>query len=301
MSVEPYGTGANSEIGTENLRSMAITLTKCQGWTITFDSFWTGFASKAVFVPGCDESAQSCVDIALPIFNEYGWKGYICAPRSVLPNPTTATYADLNADPAYKTLTPIRTLYPAMSTMYDAGWDVINHSLSHRSLGYLTNPAEIQMEIERPRAWAVAGGLVRGSEFYASPNSSTSRLAQTVIAGCGMVLQRHSVKVNNSLTPWGFDNPNSLGSHDLGGVVAGQSVALLKNIIDNICRYGDVWWPFWHKIRTLGDPGDGSGIYVVDGLNIYESNFRRVAAHMRQKELAGEASVLSPTQLYYGA
>lgn len=304
----PYGTGvsyngtaADSEIGSADLRSIAISFQSCVGWTITLDSIWTGFAGKAAFVIGCDQAAQSCVDVALPIFQQYGWRGYVCSPRGVLANPTTAAYANMIADPIYADIASARVAYPVLGTLYDAGWDVINHTMTHRSQGYLTNPAEVQLEVDRARAWATSGGLIRGSEFYASPNSSTSRLSEKVIAGCGIVLQRHAKKINNTLTAWGFDNPNYLGSHDWGSSSTGQSLAILYNVIDNVCRYGDVYWPFWHNIRTLGDPGDGSGIYAVDGQNIYASNFRLACAYMKAKIDAGEASgVYSPTELYYG-
>jgi hypothetical protein len=164
----------------------------------------------------------------------------------------------------------------------------------------LTNPGEIQMEVERARAWLAGSAMPRGSEFYASPASNTSRLAEAVIAGCGFALQRHARKVNNSLTPWGFDNPNSLGSHDIGSTTTGQALSILQNVVDVTERYGDVYWPFWHVIRTLGDPGDASGIYGVDSLNIYASNFRAFLAYIRARELAGGLVVLSPSQLYYG-
>lgn len=294
------GTGADSELASANARSLMITFSNCVGWTITLDSLWTGFSSRAAVVLGCDQAAQSCADIALPIFQQYGWKGYVCSPRGVLPNPTTATYADMAADASYANMVSARTTYPVLGTLYDAGWDAINHSWTHRSLGYLTNPGEIQMEIERARAWLAGSGLPRGGEFYASPNSNTSRLSEAVIAGCGMALQRHAKKINNSLTPWGFDNPGYLGAYDIGSQSTAQSVPLMRNVLDNNERYGDVLWPFWHEIRTLGDPGDGSGIYTPDNLNIYASNFRQFMAYIREREQAGGLVVLSPTQLYYG-
>lgn len=305
--VHPYGvgcsilgTGADSEFGTANARSLMITFSNCVGWTITLDSLWTGFSSQAAVVLGCDQAAQSCADIALPLFQQYGWKGYVCSPRGVLPNPTTDTYANMAADPTYADMVSARTAYPVLGTLYDAGWDVINHTWTHRSMGYLSSAGEIQMEIERARAWLAGSGMPRGGEFYASPNSSTSRLSEAVIAGCGMSLQRHAKKINNSLTPWGFDNPNYLGAHDIGNSSTGQSLPILQNQVDVIERYGDVYWPFWHVIRTLGDPGDASGIYNLDNLNIYASNFRAFCAYIRQRELAGGLVVVNPTQLYYG-
>lgn len=300
IEVTTLGTGADSEIASANARSLMITFVSCTGWVITLDSLWTGFSSRAVVVPGCDQAAQSCVDIALPLFAQYGWKGYVCSPRGVLANPTTATYADMVADASYADMVSARTTYPVLGTLYDAGWDVINHSWTHRSLGYLTSAGEIQMEIERSRAWLVGSAMPRGGEFYASPASNSSRLSEAVVSGCGMALQRHGKKINNSLTPWGFDNPGYLGSHDIGNATTGQSLAILQNVLDNCERYGDVYWPFWHVIRTLGDPGDASGIYAVDNLNIYASNWRAFMVHIRAREQAGGVVVLSPSQLYYG-
>lgn len=299
-----FGTGADSEFATNNVRSLGIAVTGCVGWTLTFDAIVTDFESKTVFVLGCDQAAQSCLDIAVPLLASYGAQGYICSPRNVLANPTTATYANMDADASYKDVSSLRATYPVVASVYDAGWDVINHTLTHRSMGYLTGAAgaaEIQMEIDRSRAWAYGGGIRRGGEFYASPQSSTSRLSEAVIAGSGILMQRHIKPINNAFTPFGFDNPNHIGGLDLGNQTNAQTLARLSVIIDNVCRYGDVFFPFWHEIRTLGDPGDGSGVYTLDNLNIYASNFRQIVAYMAAKVASGEAQGFkTPTQLYYG-
>lgn len=295
-----FGTGANSEIYANNIRSIAINLVTMGGWTLTFDSVWTRFDGIATVIPMADQATDDSVVNALPVFNEYGWKAGFMNPRGVLANPTTDTYAALDAAGIYNDITSYSGFGPPAVEMYAAGWDCLNHSMTHRSAGYLANPGEIKLEVTRARAWAHRSGMYRGTEFYVSPNSSTSRLSEKAVEDTGMLWQRHGKPLSNMVTQWGFDNTRYIGGYDMGHQTTAQSVSLMTNIVDQIIRYKSVFMPFWHFIRTTGDPGDGTGIYTVDNLNIYASNWRQFWAYVRTKELAGQIRVLSPTQYWYG-
>lgn len=291
MITGPFGDGSNGNIVANNLRGMAITASNLVGCTLYFDSIWTGFAGKAVFVPMIDQLTSDVLTEVLPIMQANGWQITAMAPRDVWVSGATigGNYGDLTYE------------YAAGAAVYQAGWDIINHTMSHRRLGDMTAPEDIHYEVEFARAWNCGQGYRRGSEFYASPQSSSSRLSDKIIEAAGFKLQRHARKVNVSVTPWGVDNLNQIGAMDLGNQTTGQKASKIKKCIDTICRYGDAFFPFWHFCRVLGDPATGEGVYTSDNLQIYKTNLQQVFDYMAVKIQNGEAyGVISTSQFYYG-
>lgn len=294
MVVGYYGSGTTANIVGQNLRSIQILANNIQiGTTIYLDSIWTGFTSKAVFVPMIDQMTSDSVSTVLPMAKAKGWKLTAMAPRQIWAS------GQIVGGTFYGDMTNVQSPYAA--ALYTAGWDIINHTITHRPMQPITSDSEIRYEIEMAKGWNRAQGFLRGSEFYASPQSSTSRLSEKVIAASGMKLQRHARKYNVSITPWGIDNPNHLGAVDLGNQTTAQSATKIKKCIDTICRYGDAFFPFWHTCRTLGDDGTGELIYVNDNLNIYQSNLQQVFDYMALKVAQGQAyGVIPVSQFWYG-
>ncbi|HBZ05660.1 MAG TPA: hypothetical protein DEP03_04495 [Massilia sp.] len=296
LSFTKYGTGAGSELldTTGNfLKTLFIDLENFAGCKLYFDSLWTGFSSKPQFCLGVDQLSSDGIDYVLPVFEEYGWVGYVAAPRRVVGN-ESKIIRDWTPDAAGD--------YAFCRTYYDAGWDIINHTANHYNLATETNPAAIRYEIEAAKSWYAQSGFVRGQEFYASPQSGTSILAEKVITNCGIKLQRHSLHSNVHITPFGIDNPASVGSIDIGNHGAGwQKFSAIKTWIDNIVLYGATGFPFWHTVTTLGDSGSGEDL-TGDDLRITKSAFEKTMAYIRQLELAGTVNVTrGMTGFYYGA
>lgn len=287
----PYGDGSNGNINAANLQWIAITLNGAlwAGSTVYLDSIWTGFEPQTTVTFGCDQ-ATSDLQTAIDTASTYGWKLYAMAPRGVWTSGTVigGDYADTTYN------------YPMLDAAYAAGWDVVNHTMTHRSLGALTNAAEVKYEVMRAEGWMAAQGYTRGRGFYASPNSSTSRLAEKVIKNCGFKWQRHARGYINPVTPWGLANPHHQGAIDMGNQTNWQSSSRIKNAIDHAIRYGGCLNLFWHFIRTAGDDGSGVGIYTTDNLNIYRSNWLEVARYLKEREDAGDLRVITPGQLIYG-
>jgi len=301
-----YGTGANANILSNPITFIRLNIqgSGATGSKLYFDSIWTDFQSKAQVILGCDGGVND-VEIALPIFQKYGWVGYTAFPYRIWVS-GSKSIANLNSN-----------LTPDGFTMYAAGWDFTNHTANHLANCSLTSPAEIDYELTVAQAWQNSLGLERGAEFYVSPQSSTSRLAENVISKLGYKMQRHSKHRNNHVTPFGIDNPSHVGSYDIGsrgsnayfaitggvgsGVTNGfQQFSRIKNMIDIAIAYGYADFPFWHGITTVGDDGTGEGL-TGDNLLIYASAFTKMCEYIRQKELAGEIEVCrGMTGFYYG-
>ena len=308
------GTGADTDIVNNPLTKIIVqwvnaydATTPC---TIYLDSIWTGWETTPQVVLGLDDCQDDVINHVLPIFEQYGWVGYIATPARVWAS-GSKILANLSGASQYTKLVANGV------QLRNAGWDCVNHSVNHLQNGTLTDAAEIAYEIKGVEPMYRAIGFTKGNEFYASPQSSTSRLAETVIATAGMKLQRHAFKANVSVTPWGVPNPNHLGASGVGsasaiaytyvtsgasGSVTGfQIYSKIKIMADVIVAYGDTWFPFWHFVTTTGDSGSGED-FTGDNLYMTLSAFTKMCAYFRELELAGNLRVCrGMTGFYYGA
>lgn len=300
-----YGTGADANIVSSPITFIRFNIqgTGATGSKLYFDSVWTDFSQKPQVILGCDGGLND-VEIALPIFQQYGWIGYTAYSYRIWISGSKIV-ADLNSN-----------ITPDGYAMYAAGWDFTNHTTNHLKNGDLTSPSEIDYELTVSQAWQYALGFTKGGEFYVSPQSSTSRLAEKVISGLGFKLQRHAKHRNNHVTPFGLDNTASVGSYDMGSATQSafqqtlnntttlingfQQFSKLKRAIDIAIAYGYADFPFWHGITTVGDNGSGEGL-TGDNLLLYASAFTKFCEYIRAKELAGELEVCrGMSGFYYG-
>ncbi len=179
-------------------------------------------------------------------------------------------------------------------TLYDAGWPCVNHSTTHRALGTLT-AAEVTYEMENSRAFWIGKSMRRGIEFYASPQSSTSDIAETTIRDLGFVLQRHARKENVVWTPFGVDNTGHIGSYDMGN----KTYAAIKAHIDAVVvNYKQDFFPFFHDV-VPGGAVDGSTTTGVS-TEIYQTTLMLVLDYLQSLETQGLLTVPSITEWYYG-
>ncbi|HEV7345766.1 MAG TPA: hypothetical protein VGN60_09080 [Devosia sp.] len=307
-----FGTGGASDILNSPITGLKIGVSNFGGATLTFDSFVTGISSGAQIVLGCDAGGADLVDDALPLFQSYGWTGYTAVPARIWDGTESRIMPDLTV--------------PSLSRIqetYAAGWENINHTTNHLpgaitspKMAELTSAGEIAYELEHVKGLYAAKGLARGVEFYASPQSSSSRLTEKVIAGLDFIAQRHARKPNVSVTPWGVDNLHHLGSSDIGSaaaagvssvtsgvassVVGWQVFSKIKRMVDVIEAYGDTWFPFWHGITHLGDSGSGEDL-TGDNLLMTYSAFQMTLDYIAEREAAGGLRVRDGfTGWYYG-
>lgn len=289
-----FGTGSNADIKNSNVAALRIQWRNATGCTLYFDSMWTGFASKPQVVFGCDGGVYF-ESIARPIFDSYGWVGYLAYPIAVQ---AKQVITDIGPLTSYSNGLLQRT--------HKAGWDIINHTANHIAVGALTSAAEVVYELQAARDWQVSLGCTRGMEFYASPMTNTSRLAEEVIAKMGFVLQRHASHHNITPTQWGIDNPRCVGSIDMGSAIAPaystttagaaanvggqQKFSKLKGTLDAAVAYGDTIFPFWHGVTTVGDSGSGEDL-TGDNLLLTASAFTKFMEYVRGLETAGTLTV----------
>lgn len=281
------------DINVTPIHLVRVSLFNMNGCTLYFDSVWTGFASKSQIILGVDQATADTVSIALPEFQRRGWKGYFAAPFRGWSS-GSKIITDFSGRDSFNA---------QMEVLYAAGWDAALHTLNHLANGTLTVPSEIRYEIEGSKAWQAQLGLIRGSEFYASPQSSTSNLAEKVIAGLGIKLQRHASNAHQNVhvTQFGVDNMASFGGADISSASAGfQQFSKIKVLLDNLWAYGASSAPFWHAITTLGDTGSGEDLTGND-LTMTRSAFLMTTEYIAQGEAQGKCVVPDGfTGFYYG-
>ncbi|GGY68003.1 polysaccharide deacetylase family protein [Pseudoduganella albidiflava] len=295
--------GAEANIKALPIAGIKIALAGWTGATLYFDSLITDWKTEPQMVLGTDVTEDKLTSITLPLFAQYGWVGYTAAPKRVWEAPASKTVTDWSSGNAL------------LKAAYDAGWDCTNHTTNHLANGTLTNPAEIAYEINAVNAYYRNQGMTRGGEFYCSPQSSTSRLAEKVIKNLGIKLQRHARKMNVAVTAFGVPNIHHVGASDIGNhtsscvinVTGGvtstvnglQQFSKIKRVIDVIVRYGDTWFPFWHTISVV-DTGSGEDL-TGSTLAITRSAFEKSMAYIRALELEGKLRVCDGiTGFYYG-
>lgn len=307
-----YGTGATVDVVNNDIQRFDVlyTGTGITGTNIYLDSAWTDLDPLPQFVIGFDSSHSSVINYGLPAFQERGWKGYVTINANYWDGAESRIWYDY------------RGSFQNHRTLYDAGWEVVNHGLQHLpgdaatpKMGTLTDAGEIAYEVIALNNIQRAQGFLRGAEFYVSPQSSTSRLAEKVIAEAGFKLQRHARKHNNYVLPWGHENPRHLGAAEigytgggvattLGGVastVTGtETITKLRRWVDVMIEYGGSAFPFSHMIQTSGD--DGSGTVTPSANNIMRSTWEMFADYVAEKESAGLCRVVDGFGgFYYGA
>ena len=289
ISAQCFGNGSAANIVANAITRIRLTTQNLNGATLYFDSCWTGWDTQAQIVLGCDASGADLLAYGLPRFLEKGWLGYVAVPARVWASGS-------------KILSDMGTEKANLTTIYQAGWDCINHTVNHIANGALTSAAEIDYEVAGVQPVYADSGARRGNEFYASPQSSSSRLAEAVIRNRGFKLQRHARHSNVSVTPWGVDNPHHLGAIDMGHISAGgvssasgagsssvagfQTLTKLKRFVDVLEAYGDTGFPFWHGITTLGDTGTGEDA-TGDNLLLTKSAFDGFVDYIATREAAG--------------
>lgn len=309
-------TGADVDIFNNDLGAIRFLVSGAgvTGLNFYFDSVWTDWDVMPQCFPGHDTAHATITDIALPKYEQYGWKGYFTVNANYWNGLTPRIWTD------YAT-----GVNQWAKTLYAAGWDAINHGLQHLpgsaaggtpTMGTLSNAGEIAYEVMALHGLMRSAGFTRGAEFYAAPNSATSRLSEKVIRECGFVMQRAARGQAIQVTPWGIPNPSHVGSVGMGSTAANaysevtggittsftglNNIARMRKLIDVMIAYGASFSPFTHDLETANDDGTGNGTPSVP-TNAMASLFRLSMDYVAEKEAAGLLRVRDGfSGFYYG-
>jgi peptidoglycan/xylan/chitin deacetylase (PgdA/CDA1 family) len=110
------------------------------------------FPAKVMF--RFDDDNKDTYISAKPIMDKYGYKGVAAIPTGSVNVASEMTTRQL-------------------STLYDSGWDLVSHTVTHASLTSLSI-SNIDYELYASQKWLLDNGFARGARFFVPPGENTN-------------------------------------------------------------------------------------------------------------------------------
>ena len=213
----------------------------------------------------------SGLDLALSSMAQYGYKGYAAVPTANA-NPATPTYLWAASDVA------------RLQALYNQGWDVIQHSTSHNSMGNYADDGMLLAEIEACREQIMQIGCPRGADLMAMPNNSLSNRVVAIGAKAGLKWMRGTGPVLRSNGLVGDGNPLLSGCVGMSNLADASRITAF---VDLLILYGCAGHLYTHAIQTGAS----------DSLNTNVTVFQNVLAYIAAKQQAGLIDPITPSQM----
>lgn len=180
---------------------------------------------------------------------------------------------------------PDRLTVAQCQEMYDAGWDMCNHTETHPHLNQLSE-AQQELEISHCRDFLASHGWTRGNGnlHLAYPYGFYNEDSFTALANTGYLTAR---------TTWGARQANVLDERYLlyGQVPdAPQPASELIDLLDKLVLSGGVYEVSFHMIVTS----------PTEATEYPRSEFRKVIDHIAQLRDQGKVDVVTKSEWYNG-
>jgi len=241
------------------------------GMQMWVEGIYYGGKDKTLLTLGFDIHTSG-LDLAKTVFDEYGLLGYVAVPTA-------------NGDSQYPTYHWNATDVARLRALHAAGWDILQHSVSHNPFGTISDEALILAEHEGCRSAIVSIGCAGAEDLYASPNGSYSNRTISLAAQSGIRWARHVVNAPlfQSSGLIGLANPLLQGSAS----IANESSATRPlQFVDALIRYGCSGHFYTHSI--VSGPSDA--------LNTNVDVLRDICAGLRTRIDAGMMEVVPPRE-----
>ena len=214
----------------------------------------------------------SGLDLAKSTMDKYGFKGYAAVPTA---NGNSAAPAYLWDSGAVVRL----------QSLYSDGWDIIQHSVSHNSMGLYSDEGMLLAEFEGCRQQLAAIGCTRAQNFFATPNGSTSNrvVALAAEAGVKWIRNVNRGKMLNSVGLCGAENPFNIGCFEMANRA---DTVEFQAYIDLLIQYGACGHLYTHGVISGAS----------DSLNTNVTVFDSMMAYLKAKADAGLIEIVTPSK-----
>jgi len=239
------------------MQSMSLDLSGQGVGDFWFDSLEFGAYTRPNVVIGFDAVDSNHVATVMPYMRNYGMVGYIALQGGSFNSPITAN----------------------SQALYDNGWDIIGHTVTHARLGDLTTAQQIIDEVQPNLDAISAAGWPRGIKHFAYPQSSFSDLAVATLGSMGLHSARAGTSPFISMSQYGWLNPHLHGSLEMNNLT---SLAQAKDRIDDAIILGVSINIFGHQIGA-----------VADSLTWTTADFEALMDYIYQKKQQGLIDTLS--------
>ncbi len=180
-----------------------------------------------------------------------------------------------------------------LRTMYDYGWDVVNHTL-HSAAGNLTGDTDavLRSKIGGARDWLLKNGFARTANVLAWPENAYNDRLVSIAKEYGITVTR-GIKNSMTRTFDGIDNPLRLGCADTGA----KTLAKAKKFLDAAELYGGTQIINGHSMSGNAASPAAGGTPPADGLNWYYNDYVALADDIAARVTAGTLSCINYSQL----
>ena len=222
-----------------------------------------------------DNGYDSVIDLAFPILEEAGFVAGV-----------GVNSQHVGSTIMHYTVPYTRMTESELGELYEAGWDLNNHSKTHPSLGALTYAQNIT-EIGDCQTWLEERGFLRGARHLVLPSGTFTQNATIAAAQELGVLSIRRWKLNTYIPSGYYTVPvmmlGCIGSHDYtNGITAAQVCAY----IDESQRCGGAISLCFHALKER----------IHTDYDTTPDNFQLIVDHLKNIR----AKVVTRSEFYHG-
>jgi hypothetical protein len=256
---------------------MSVVSNNCRLWV---EGLYYGGRDKPRVTIGFDIHGPGLVT-AQDIMSQYGFGdiGYAAVPTAN-GSPSNPQYLWTAADVA------------RMQALYVDGWDITQHSVSHNSMGSLTDDSVLLAEIDSCRQQIALIGCGSSATLFPTPNSSVSNRATAAAAKAGVLWMRLGAGPGSFISRGlvGLNNPLAEGAFGMSSTYAlsnANAIARILAFVDLQILFGTTGHLFTHAV-IAGD--------VSTSIDLNATVFTAVCAGLAARVAAGTLEVISASQ-----
>ena len=272
-----YGTGTQTFTFASAIGYMALEMTGLNArHSFWFEGIYYGGKDvPSLLTMGFDIQGVGILQ-AKTTMDQYGFPGYAAIPTAN-GNPANPQYL-LNAGDVSR-----------MQLLTAAGWDVVQHGVSHTGLGGLADNGAIAAEFSGNRAQLTAMGCPAAASLFTSPNNSYSNRMIAIAAQQGVLWMRHGpnapVLIPSGLV--GLVNPLVQGAYSIALTAAGDAadLARFQALIALLKLYGASAHIYTHGVNAS----------PVTGLETRDTTFAAMMASANIDVAAGLIKFVTPS------
>jgi peptidoglycan/xylan/chitin deacetylase (PgdA/CDA1 family) len=134
--------------------------------------------------------------------------------------------------------------YSELATLYNNGWDMLNHTYNHFNLADL-DEREQSEQMLRGRRWLKEKGFVRGSDIVVFPGGAYNGLTLQIMNEQGLVAGR------SLATLWVTSDNGMLEDTHIFNVLSTSKLENIKNEIDKAAVNESTLILLFHKIEPV--------------------------------------------------
>lgn len=279
MSADPshkaYSTGIEAGVAWQQTQALPASIAYC-GVEVFFsasvptaerfvlvDDIAINGRAKSRIILGFDGMDDATADIALPLFELAGFRGYIaCSGGAITANPTLA------------------------DRIYGAGWDIISQAErlgDPAPGGYGTNQSTLAADIASFRAARNARGYARGDDIFAYPYNSRSAASDAVLSANGF----HAARASGPPRLRGARGSSPLLAHGCLSTDNNTAVQMIAATEAAIAMGEDIWWYGHLLVESITNPALHTNI----------SAYREYIEYLGDRAFLGFVDVIPPSQI----